>query len=83
MKVLFDTPNSSNGGYAHLVADTIENLHIFAKKIGIKKSWFHNKRGKKQPHYDIKGVFIERARANGAIQVTRRELLIFLKEKYG
>lgn len=72
-----------NGGYAHLVADTIENLHIFAKKIGVKRHWFQNKKGKNQPHYDIKGVFIEKARANGAIQVTRRELVSFLKENYG
>jgi len=29
---------------------TIENLHIMAKRLNIKKCWFHNG---KFPHYDI------------------------------
>lgn len=82
MIVLFDTPNSTNGGYSHLVADTIENLHEFAGMMGLKKHWFQNKRGKNQPHYDIKGEMIEKARQLGAKQVSRRELVIFLRENY-
>lgn len=30
---------------------SIENLHLMAEKLGIKRCWFHNKKGKE--HYDI------------------------------
>lgn len=66
-----------------MVGDTIENLHKFAKQIGLKRYWFQNKRGKNRPHYDVKGEYIDKALRNGAKLVTRRELLNFLKEKYG
>lgn len=38
----------------HLVSDTsLEELHAFAAKIGLKRCWFSNKRGKRLPHYDL------------------------------
>ena len=83
MLILIDTPNNANGGYSHLVADTIENLHMFAGQIGLKKHWFENKKGKNRPHYDIRGNLIKKALENGAKQVSRRELVKFLVEKYG
>lgn len=36
----------------HLVADSLEELHEFAKQIGIKRCWFHGIR-KGHPHYDL------------------------------
>ena len=37
----------------HLVADSLEELHAFAAKVGIKRHWFDpDPRGGK-PHYDI------------------------------
>lgn len=43
----------------HLIADSIEELHGFAVKIGLKRCWFHNPRrkstgsSKNHPHYDL------------------------------
>ena len=36
----------------HLVADTEEELHKFAQKIGLKRSWYQDK--SHYPHYDLK-----------------------------
>lgn len=37
----------------HLVCEpySVENLHIMAKRLGIKRCWFHS--GSRYPHYDI------------------------------
>jgi len=79
--VLFDNPRN---GWSHLVASDLETLHAFAEKIGLKKHWFQNKRkkGKKQPHYDIKPNMFDTAIAHGAKRVTRGELLTFLEDTY-
>lgn len=36
----------------HLVADSLEELHLFCKKVGIKRCWFEGTK-KGHPHYDI------------------------------
>lgn len=53
----------------HLIADSISELHQFAVQIGLKRCWFENKRHKKQPHYDVKGIMVKRVFDNGAIKV--------------
>lgn len=35
---------------SHLIADSLEELHEAANKIGVKKKWFQDK---DMPHYDI------------------------------
>lgn len=36
----------------HLISSvSLDELHLFCKKIGIKRCWFHNSKNK--PHYDI------------------------------
>lgn len=38
----------------HLISDvSISELHEFAKNNDIKRCWFHNRRGRNRPHYDI------------------------------
>jgi hypothetical protein len=80
--VLIDTPRKKDKG-CHMVATSILELHEFAIGIGVKRWYYENKRGKKRPHYDIKGSTIQKAIDAGAILVERRELLKFLKEHYG
>ena len=41
--ILLDYPTSRTKGYCHLVGSSIEELHEFAKLIGLKRSWFENK----------------------------------------
>lgn len=57
--------------YAHMVSDvSIEELHAFALKIGVKRHFFH--RGN---HYDIKEHEHPIAIAAGAQLVTAKELV--------
>lgn len=79
--ILIDTPRTD--GYCHMVSDSIDELHLFAERIGVKRCWFENKRGKNQPHYDIKGYSVTKALREGAKMVSRKKLLYFLKENYG
>lgn len=84
-KILFDTPISvpnKKGKWSHLVANDIETLHAFAEKIGLKRCWFQNKKGKKQPHYDLRESLVKTALAHGASMVTRKELFLFLETTY-
>jgi len=37
--------------WCHLVADSIDELHEFAKKLGMRKEWFQH--AASYPHYDI------------------------------
>lgn len=79
--ILIDTP--SKYYWSHMVSDDIDELHEFSFKLGIKQCWFQNKRGKMQPHYDVRKRYYTKAIELGAIPVTRKELFEFLKKYYG
>ena len=84
-KILLDPPraySNKSGKWSHLVCNDIKVLHAFAEKIGLNKCWFQNKKGKSQPHYDLRESLYNSAIQNGAIQVSRRELLLFLKTHF-
>lgn len=57
-------------GSAHLTADTLEELHAFARRIGLKRAWFQDKR---VPHYDLSPGKRELALKHGAVFVPGRE----------
>ena len=61
----------------HLFADTVEELHTFALKIGMRIEWFQNRPG--LPHYDLTPDRRARAVRAGAKEVTRRELVEFMR----
>lgn len=63
----------------HLIADSVDELHTFAQKIGLKHSWFQNH--PKHPHYDIFGVMYTRARKNGAKLIMDRDLIPIIQIK--
>lgn len=62
----------------HLVADTEEELHAFAEKIGMKRSWFQSGR---VAHYDLTEARRARAVEFGAQELTRRELAEWMRAK--
>jgi hypothetical protein len=64
----------------HLISDhSLQELHLFANKIGLKRLWFQDKPG--QPHYDLTTArAIIRAEAAGAVKVDPREIVRLLKE---
>jgi hypothetical protein len=58
---------------SHMVADTLEELHLMAENIWIAKRHFQNKKGK--PHYDICKQNKQKALELGAIEVDDRDLI--------
>jgi hypothetical protein len=56
-----------------MVADSLEELHSMADKIGVNRKWFQNK--PTHPHYDICKSKRMLAIKFGAIEVTSRELV--------
>ena len=59
----------------HLVSDTsLEELHEFAKKIGMRRYWFQEGKGK-HPHYDIWGVVFAKALEAGATLVDSEDII--------
>lgn len=64
--------------YAHLVADSLDELHAFAASIGVKPHFFHKTAS--HPHYDITGEQRTKAIEAGAKEVTSKELLGKAKE---
>lgn len=52
----------------HMIADTDEELHAMADKIGVARKWFQG------DHYDVAKSSRARAVLAGAKEVTRRQL---------
>lgn len=57
----------------HMFTDStdIEELHVFAERIGMRRSWFQPHRV--APHYDLTGTRRALAVRLGAVEVGRRE----------
>lgn len=58
----------------HLVADTVDELHAFAKRIGMRREWFQSSR-RGMPHYDLTRGRRQKAVKAGAIELTRDEFV--------
>ena len=68
----------------HLIASSIEELHQFAKTIGLHRCYFRNPRKKRHPHYDIMSVEIhEQVFENGAQLATDKEIVKLCRRFYG
>jgi hypothetical protein len=61
----------SGGG--HMQADTLDELHAFAARIGMRREWFQSKAGRPEnDHYDLTRAAREFAIALGAATEDRR-----------
>lgn len=58
-------------GSCHLTADSEEELHAFAKKIGLRREWFQAR--STAPHYDLSPGRRKAALLAGAVFVSARE----------
>jgi hypothetical protein len=65
------------GPSCHLYADTNEELHAFAKKIGLKREWFQESTS--GPHYDLTVSRREKAVRLGAIEHTDRQMVNYMR----
>lgn len=64
----------------HLVCKNVDELHVFAKKIGLKRCWYQHHHHR-YPHYDLTTHHkMEIAVQNGAILVTSRQLVGILHD---
>jgi Protein of unknown function (DUF4031) len=55
---------------SHLFADTLDELHSFAARIGLKRQWFQDKQD--FPHYDLNPSRRVAAVRAGVIEVSTR-----------
>jgi hypothetical protein len=61
-------------GGGHMQADTPEELHAMADRLGLRRSWFQSKPGRPwHDHYDLTRSNRDLALRLGVIAVTRRE----------
>ncbi|WP_175690391.1 DUF4031 domain-containing protein [Burkholderia anthina] len=59
--------------WCHLVADSLDELHGFAKSLGLKRGWFQAQAS--LPHYDVTVEVRDVALSRGAMQADRRTLV--------
>lgn len=59
--------------YCHLFADSLDELHAFAARIGLKREYFQNVPG--FPHYDLTQTKRALAVKEGAAQITVHEMV--------
>ena len=57
----------------HLVADTLDELHAMADKIGVARRWYQGPPKTRHPHYDIALSKRALAVAAGAQEIVWRE----------
>lgn len=80
-------PRSAPGGkkpfrqmkMCHMAADSLDELHAMADKIGMKREWFQGHT--RYPHYDINLTKKTLALKEGAIEVSSKELVLILREQ--
>ena len=68
--------------WSHLIADTEEELHAFAARLGMRRAWFQDRPGRPHhAHYDLPERARDDARAHGVVEVTWRELGRMLRDR--
>lgn len=56
--------------WAHLMGDSLDELHAFASQLGLKRAWFQSRPGG-AAHYDVTEGKRLQAIARGAVALTR------------
>lgn len=65
-----------SGRWSHLTADTREELHAFARQLGLQRAWFQAKDGPDgvKWHYDVTDGVRDQAILAGAQSIDIREM---------
>jgi hypothetical protein len=61
----------------HMYADTVEELHAMADKLGLKRAWFQTPN--RLPHYDLTRSKRRQAVKLGAVQTDFRHVASFIR----
>jgi hypothetical protein len=68
--------------WCHITADSVEELHAFASRLGIPRRAFQSRPGRPWvDHYDLPGDYREQAVARGAVPLTFREAVGHMRER--
>jgi hypothetical protein len=62
----------------HLIADSLDELHDFAKRIGVKRAWFQS--DSRLPHYDLNKNRRAMAVKMGVTEIDRRQFVSKMRE---
>ncbi len=62
----------------HLAADSVEELQVFARRIGLMRSWFQSK--SELPHYDLTAGMRYRAIRLGAIEIDKEKVVEMMRK---
>ena len=65
----------------HLWADTENELHDFAARIGLRRAWYQ--KDATLPHYDLTSGRRVKAVALGAIEVSRADFAALIRQRRG
>ena len=60
----------------HMIADTLEELHAMADRIGVDRRWFH---AKSSPHYDLCKSKRTMAVQAGALELDRHGFVTVIR----
>ena len=63
----------------HMIADTLDELHAMAERIGMRREWFQAAPPASFPHYDVSQTKRALAVKHGAIEVDARELVAHMR----
>jgi len=63
----------------HLAADSLNQLHDFAARLGLQRSWFQNH--PRLPHYDLTKGMRFKALKMGAIEIDHKKLVELMNKK--
>lgn len=69
--------------WCHLWADTVEELHAFAAKLGLKRSWFQCPPKASWEHYDVSEGMRWQAIRLGAVRTDRYGASYFCAKRAG
>ena len=70
--------------WCHLMADSDEELHAFAARLGMRELWFqHDPQRPWRNHYDLTKTRRSQAVRLGAVEITRRQAAELMRTKQG
>lgn len=69
------------GKSCHMVADTLDELHAMADRIGHKRAWFQSAPPASVNHYDLAASRRAKAVRYGAVEIDRNQLVALIRRQ--